>query len=88
MTQKKSIPKFSTYEEEAAFWDTHSVTDYWDEMEPSEVQFSKDLSPRMLVEVAPETLDKLRAAAKERGVGPTTLVSKWILDQLGRTTTR
>ena len=26
----KPIPPFTSYEEEAEFWDTHSVTDFWD----------------------------------------------------------
>jgi len=38
MTMKKSkIPKFKSIAEEAAFWDTHSFADHWDEFEPIDV---------------------------------------------------
>ena len=42
MKKKKSkLPDFSkmTLEEEAEFWDTHSVADYWDELGPVGVHF-------------------------------------------------
>lgn len=32
-TPRDPIPKFASDEEAAEFWDTHSVADYWDEME-------------------------------------------------------
>lgn len=32
-TKISKIPKFMTYNEEVAFWDTHSVADYLDEFE-------------------------------------------------------
>lgn len=41
---KKKLPKFRSREEEAAFWSTHSVADYWKHMEPSDLTFSKNLS--------------------------------------------
>lgn len=33
MTKESKIPDFKTEEEEAEFWDTHSITDYLDELE-------------------------------------------------------
>lgn len=38
------IPEFATLEEEAHFWDTHSFSDYLDELEPAERCFAKNLS--------------------------------------------
>ena len=29
MHDNKEIPKFDSYEEMAAFWETHSLADYW-----------------------------------------------------------
>jgi len=40
-TTKKRIPEFTSIEEEAAFWDTHSTTDYEDEFKPVRVRFAK-----------------------------------------------
>ena len=32
--KKSRIPEFKTIEEEAEFWDTHDLADYWDELKP------------------------------------------------------
>ncbi len=37
----KMIPQFTLYEEEAHFWNTHDVTDYWDKLEPLTIQYTK-----------------------------------------------
>ncbi|MSQ09904.1 MAG: hypothetical protein EXR52_02720 [Dehalococcoidia bacterium] len=76
------IPTFSTPEEEASFWDTHDVADYWDEFQPAKVRFAKNLSQGITIRLDPETLDLLRKTAHERGIGPTTLVRMWILEHL------
>ena len=34
---KSKVPEFSSIREEAAFWDTHSVADYWDEFKDEEL---------------------------------------------------
>ena len=33
------IPKFRSINEERAFWQTHSATDYWDELTPVKLKF-------------------------------------------------
>ncbi|HEY7348021.1 MAG TPA: CopG family antitoxin [Ktedonobacterales bacterium] len=38
------IPHFASREEEAAFWDTHDITEFEDELEPVKVRFGKHLS--------------------------------------------
>jgi len=37
------LPKFSTLEEEAEFWEHHSLTEYMDELE--DVEFEVEVSP-------------------------------------------
>ncbi|HEX9870800.1 MAG TPA: CopG family antitoxin [Candidatus Tectomicrobia bacterium] len=87
MTKKKSpkprrIPEFASIEEEAAFWDTHSTADYEDEFRPVRARFAKRLSTGVTIRLDPETLQKLRAVAQERGIGPTTLIRMWVLERL------
>jgi len=36
---KTDIPKFKSYAQEAAFWDSHDVTDYLDEMKFVDIEF-------------------------------------------------
>ncbi len=78
----RAIPEFTSREEEAAFWDTHDVTEYLDELKPVEVRFANKLSEGMTVRFDPETSAELRAIAKEQGIGPTTLMRMWILERL------
>jgi predicted DNA binding CopG/RHH family protein len=79
---KGRIPEFASLEEEAEFWDTHDLADYWDEFKPVKVHFAKRLSEGITIRFDPETLKELRARAREKGLGPTTLARMWILERL------
>jgi predicted DNA binding CopG/RHH family protein len=78
----RRIPRFSSREEEAAFWDTHDIADYQDELKSVRVRFSKNLSEGITIRLDPQTLEELRAQAQEKGIGPTTLARMWILERL------
>ncbi len=76
------LPAFKSRDEEARFWDTHDFTDYEDGFKPVAVRFAKNLSQGITVRLDTETLDHLRVLAREKGLGPTTLVRMWILERL------
>lgn len=76
------IPEFASREEEAAFWDTHSISDFWDELRPVEVRFAEELSEGITVHFAPETLAALHAIAREQGEEPAALLRGWVLERL------
>jgi predicted DNA binding CopG/RHH family protein len=81
--QKQSrIPRFSSRQEEAEFWDSHDITDYLDELQPVEVKVSKNLSEGITVRLDEESLNELRSIAAEQGIGPTTLMRMWVLERL------
>ena len=79
---KSRIPEFTSVEEEAAFWDTHDTTAFEDEFKPVKVRFAKNLSQGLTVRLDPQTLEKLRAEASTKGIGPTTLVRMWVMERL------
>jgi predicted DNA binding CopG/RHH family protein len=81
-TTKKHIPAFASIEEEAAFWDTHSTADYEDEFKPVRVRFAKKLSHGLTIRLDPDTLEKVRAEAAEKGIGATTLIRMWVLEHV------
>lgn len=81
-SQGRRIPEFKSREEEAEFWDTHDLTDYWDELKPARVRFAKNLSEGITIRLDRGTLDQLRSRAREKGIGPTTLARMWILERL------
>jgi hypothetical protein len=80
--QKSRIPEFKSYEEEAQWWETHNLADYQDEFETVNARFSKNLSKGLTVRLDPETLEKLRTQAHEKGIGATTLIRMWIFERL------
>jgi hypothetical protein len=77
-----SIPAFNSYEEEANFWDTHSITDFTAETEPVKVRATRGLSANVQVRFDPETDHELEAIARERGIKKATLIRIWVLERL------
>ena len=76
------IPNFKNKEDEARFWDTHDITDFLEETRPVKVKFAKNLSEGITIRLDSNTLDCIREEAKEKGIGPTTLIRMWILEKL------
>ena len=82
MKPKEPIPEFKSRREEAEFWDTHDLADYWDEFKPVKVRFAKNLSEGITIRFDPETLARLREQARKKGMVPTILARMWILERL------
>ena len=78
---KSRIPDLSPYEE-AQFWESHDTEDFADEREEIEVKVARPLKMTYTIRLAPETVERLREIASEKGVGPTTLTRMWILEKL------
>ncbi len=76
------IPEFKNYAEEAAFWETHDLADYWDQFTPVKIRFAKNLSQGMTIRLDLDTTVKLKSEAAKKGIGPTTLVRMWVLERL------
>jgi len=70
---KAKVPKFRNREEEAAFWDTHSLTDYLDEIESVDVEIKEPLSHVLSVRIDSKDAKELETLAKGQGVGITTM---------------
>lgn len=83
MIEKKSrIPTFSTHEEEAAFWDTHEITEFLDELTPVKVRFAKNLSEEITIPLDSIALRMLDIEAHKKGVDSGTLARMWIMERL------
>jgi predicted DNA binding CopG/RHH family protein len=70
------------HQEEADFWDTHDLTDYWDQFQPVKVRFAKNLSSSITVRFDAKDIDALRAEGEKKGIGPTTLIRMWVKERL------
>lgn len=76
------IPRFKTRQDEAEFWDTHSFTDFLDELKPVRVLVAKNLSDGITIRFDPKTLGHIRVRAQQKGLGPTQLIRMWVLERL------
>ena len=67
MNKLKTIPEFNNETEEALFWDTHDITDYFDMSKAKKVRFSnlkkstKSISLRLPVDMIEELKVKANA---------------------------
>jgi hypothetical protein len=83
-TNKKIDPlpdEFSSEEEAGEFWDTHSITDYEEYLEP--VEFKADIKRRHFqIEVDEESFKALRAYAKKQQKPAKQLISEIIKQKI------
>ena len=75
-----SISKARTLGEIGEFWDTHSLSDYWDETH--EAEFEVRAKQRKRITVEPHIYEQLEAEARQRGVVPETLINLWLAEKL------
>ncbi len=77
----KPMKPFKSLEEEANFWDTHSVVDEINK--GTVVGFHQaNKTSTITIRFQSENLQKLRERAFKKGIGPTTLARMWILEKL------
>ena len=78
---KSSISKAQSYKEIGEFWDTHDLSDYWDQTEP--VKFEVDIQSELTYYALDNELStKVRTIAKRRGVSADTLLNLWVQEKL------
>lgn len=81
-----SISKASTLDEIADFWDTHSLSDYWDYTH--EVAFEVRAQRRHRVTLDPHVYEQVAEEARIRGISPETLVNVWLSERLQQAESR
>lgn len=81
-TDREPIPEeFGSIAEAGAFWDTHSLADYWDLTR--EVEFEVDLGESVqLVAVERNLLEQLAERARQQGLSTQTLVNLYLSERL------
>ena len=85
-SKKFKFPDFNkmTYEEEANWWDTHDLGDYWDQMEDVDIVFELD-KPRtesLVLRVQKNIKEKLEKVARSKGLNVSTLARMWLMEKL------
>ena len=78
---KASISKARSYREIGEFWDTHDLSDYWDETRA--VSLEVDIQSESTYYPLESNLSaKIRSLAKQRGVSPETLLNLWVQEKI------
>ena len=77
---RSSISKARSYKEIGEFWDTHDLTEYWEQTQP--VEFELDIQSEVTYYPMDVTLSaRVLSVAKKRGVSPETLLNLWVQEK-------
>lgn len=89
---KLTFPDFDkmSREEEAEWWDTHDLGDYWHLLKPVDIVFDlkKPKEEALVIRLQKNVKDKLEETAHAKGLNVSTLARMWLLEKLQNSTTR
>jgi hypothetical protein len=75
------ISRARSYREIAEFWDTHDLSDFWDQTRAA--RFEVDIQSEVTYYAVDRKLSaKIQSVARKRGVSADTLVNLWMQEKL------
>lgn len=78
---KTPISDVSSYIAVGEYWDSHDLSDYWDQTRP--VEFEVDLrSSSIYFPLQRDLAAQLRTVADAQGVSPETLLNLWVQERM------
>lgn len=85
----KRLPDMSNWSDEeiTQFWETHSSADYWDELEPVEVEIVRPEKEVVALRLDKPLVKQVKSIAAAKSLGYTTLLRVWIKEKLIEATT-
>jgi len=81
---KRKIPKFKSLEQERKFWDTHSVTEFLDELKPVKMKFVRPKKKLISLRLDTSQIESVKEVASHKGLGYLSLIRNWIAERLSR----
>jgi hypothetical protein len=84
MKKKTVLPTFRTDREERDFWSHHSVEEFADALADLDAVIQPVRTEQIALRLRKEDLDALRAVAKQKGIGHTTLARSIVEHWLAR----
>lgn len=82
------IPYFNSEEEEARYWETHSVTNHLDELKAVEEEVEITVPPRkkrlITIRMDEDALNAVRVIAEDMRIPYQTLIRSWLIEKLKR----
>ena len=78
---KTSISKKSSYQGIGEFWDTHDLSEFWEQTKSA--KFEVDIqTQRIYYPVDSKLSDSILELARKRGISPETLINLWLSEKL------
>ena len=78
---KSSISKKSSYQEIGEFWDTHDLSEFWEQTKPA--RFEVDIqTQRVYYPVDIKLSDSILELAQKRGISAETLINLWLYEKI------
>jgi len=82
--RNQRIPETDSIEELAAFWDTHDLTDFEDQLEEvAEPIFVRGRPSIVEISLKPSEIQRLKRIARSEGIEEASLLRRWIVEKLG-----
>jgi len=78
---KTSLSQADSYQAIGEFWDTHDLSEFWDQTEPVQMKLG-DLSESVYYRLDSDLSEKMRAVAARHGVSAETLLNLWVQEKL------
>ena len=81
--KRPRIPNTDSIEELAAFWDSHDLTEFEEDLEEAdEPVFVRAKGTSLSIDLQPSEARHLKKIARSKGVEETTVLRQWILERL------
>jgi hypothetical protein len=80
--KQKGLPRFSSVQDEARFWQAHSPLDHRGAFREVRAEPSGRLETVLAVRFDRETVALVRKIARAKGIGGTTLLRLWTIERL------
>jgi len=78
---KTSISKKSSYQEIGEFWDTHDLSEFWEQTKS--VKFEVDIQiQRIYYPVDSKLSESILELARKRGISAETLINLWLSEKI------
>ena len=78
---EETLPEnFANLEDAAAFWDTHSLADYWEQTQ--EIAIDVQAPQRQWIPLASSLWAPAIARARQEGISVETLINLWVAERL------
>ncbi|HNS50129.1 MAG TPA: CopG family antitoxin [Anaerolineae bacterium] len=79
---RQKIPQIDSIQELAAFWDTHDLTEFEDELEVVGGTVFEHQAELVAVPLQPTEVEAVKRIADSRGIGYGALIREWVIEKL------